>query len=97
VKLVMQAGLARTNIYSPAAQILALVCVWGERDTTYACAHTHKTRRRYRLLDMSLSHSCMLAYDQSLARVCSCTLNLSLAYARVCYRCMHPSASCRMP
>jgi hypothetical protein len=47
--------------------------------------HTH-TSRWYGRLDMCVSHSRMLAYDQCLARVSSRTLNLSLAYARVCLR-----------
>jgi hypothetical protein len=56
-------------------------------------AHTQKTQNRwYRLLGMSLSHSRMLAYDQSLALICWCTLNLSLAYARVCSRVLYNRA-----
>jgi hypothetical protein len=59
--------------------------------------HTHKSlvsAAGY----VTLSRSRMLAYDQSLARVCSCSLNLSLAYAHLCsrYGCMHPSASCHI-
>ena len=50
----------------------------------HTVTHTQRTSRCYRLLHMSLSHSRMLAHDQSLAHVCSRMLACAIGV------CMHP-------
>ncbi len=78
--LALQCGRRHTHTRSFALTASLALLRTHTRTNTHTYTHTQNTSRCYRLVHMSLSHSRMIAYAQSLARACLCTLRPAIRW-----------------